>query len=486
MNWPDSLDGGRRKARTTIDLRWVLVIRIVLVALLCVSGAALLALRNVATEAAEQNRAVAVSVEQQLATQLFRVETALDRADRFPDFQALANYALRPGQCIQFLRPDGTQQNSMCAGVDRHALHAPQWFVSGYSALFLEHAGAERRLTSRGQDKGIVKATVAPEAVAERAWNELSNMLGIWALMVVALCLLVYVVVHHALKPAADILVGINRLGDGDLTCRLQPYRLYELDRISQVLNELAQKLQSSTRERTELARQLVDAQERERAHIARELHDDVAQRLTALSAATRSIRNRVRSSIPQAAQECDDLVVMGSNTLRALRETLTLLRPPEIDELGLVASLQEMIDGLNRVAAGRTRIAFAQEGAFDRVSAETAAHTYRIVQEALNNVLRHANARHVQVMILSSSIGQAASQATIELKITDDGEGPSDGWTLAKGQRSGVGLAGMQERVFALGGEFHAGAGSSNGFEVRISFPAALTNAGHRLGEAA
>jgi signal transduction histidine kinase len=486
MRQPNSPPEARLKRRSSIDLKWSLVIRIILVALLCVSGGAVFTLRNVASEAADQNGEAAGYVTKHLSTQLFRIETSLDRADRFPDWEAVSDYALRPGQCIQLLMTNGALRNSMCAGTDQRSLRAPAWFVGGYGMLFLGNSEAERRLASRGQEKGVVKATIAPEAVAERAWLELSRMVGIWAAMVAALCVLVYVVVHHALKPTAEILVGINRLGDGDLAYRLPPYRLNELDRISQVFNELARKLQSTMRERAELARQLVDAQERERAHIARELHDDVAQRLTALSVAARSIGKRVVASTPEAATECDEFVAMGSSALRSLRETLVLLRPPEIDELGLVASLQELVDNQNRTAAGAMTITFNHEGAFEQMATETAAHTYRIVQEGLNNVVRHARARNVRVLLQSLTAVTSKEQGRIDLTVSDDGDGPSADWTAAAGgPRSRIGLVGMRERVFALSGEFHAGAGPAGGFELRISFPISVSE-DFRTGEAA
>ena len=483
MSQPIATNGRRPGSRTAIDLKWALVVRIILVALLCVAGAAAFTLRNIATEADAQNQDTAASVEQHLRTQLFRIETQLDRADRFPDWEAVTNYTLRPGQCIQLLHPEGALQNSVCAGTDQRSLRAPGWFTAGYGALFPDGSAVERTLASRGVTKGVVKATIAPEAVAERAWQELSRMLGVWAAMVAALCVLVYVVVHHALRPAEEILVGINRLGDGDLGHRLPPFRLNELDRISQVLNELAIKLQNATRERADLARQLVDAQERERAHIARELHDDVAQRLAALSVAARSIRKNVGAVTPAVTRECDEFVEMGTGTLRALRETLVLLRPPEIDELGLVASLQELVDAQNR-AAGATTVTLRREGEFDDLPSETAAHAYRIVQEGLTNALRHAGALRVDVALRNVEAVPQGGGRRIELTVSDDGSGPSPDWAEARPGR-GVGLVGIRERVFALDGDFHAGPGASGGFELRVGFPAARA-VPERTGEAA
>jgi len=470
MSQPIVPSESRQQCRAGIDLKWALVIKIILVAFFCVTGGAIFSLRNVASEAASQNGAVADYIAHYLSLQILRIETSLDLPERYPDWEAVSSYPLKPGQCIRLPKLDGTPGNSTCSGIGPHALTAPDWFAGAYAKLFLGHSDAERRLTLRGREKGIVKATTAPEVVAEHAWLDLSKMLGVWASIIGVLCVLVYAVVYRALKPTSEILTGINRLGEGDLTCRLPPYKLNELDRISQVFNELAQKLQTATQQRADLARQLVDARERERARIARELHDDVAQRLAALNVAARSIRKHVGANSSDVDRECDAFVEMGSGALRSLRDTLVLLRPPEIDELGLVASLQELADSQNRAMGGATKIMFERHGDFDWLAAETAAHIYRIVQEGLNNACRHANAGHVNILLRSLPAEDPKGQGRIELTISDDGAGPPTGWMAArKGAR--VGLAGIKERVFALNGNFYAGAGLKGGFELRIGF---------------
>lgn len=478
MSRPALLGGTPPKRPTRFDLKQALVVRLILVALFCVIGSALFNLHNTAQEATDQNREVAAGIEQHLVTQLMRIETALDRADRFPDWDAIARNSLRSGQCIEFLKPDNSVGNSLCSGIDQSTLRAPRWFLEAYKLLFLSHTDIVKPLASRGQAKGAIRATIAPEAVAERGWLELSRMLGVWGAMIAAQCVLVYVVVHHALKPTDDILAGINRLSNGDLTVTLPAYELNELARIAEVFNELARKLQTTTRERAELARQLVDAQERERAHIARELHDDVAQQVAALSVVARSIQKLIGPAVPQATRECNELVKMCSTALRSLRETLIHLRPPEIDELGLVASLQELIDTKNGATGNTTRLSFHHEGRFDRLPIETAAHVYRIAQEAVNNALRHAKAGVVDVRLRNTG-------KRIELTVRDDGVGPGPTWTATRGQHAGVGLIGMRERIFALAGDFYAGEGPSGGFEVRVGFPEAACPA-DMAGEAA
>jgi signal transduction histidine kinase len=458
--------------RSGLDLKWALVRRILVVALLCATGGAGVALQDVALEAGRQNAEAASAVERHLSVQLIRISRGLDLAERFPDWEPVLKFTLRPGQCVQLLRPDGAVRNSNCAGVDERAPSPPEWFVAAYRALFFHHSVADSPLSYRSEPRGVVRATIDPGTVAERAWTDLSRMLGLWAMMIAPLCVLVYFVVDHALRPTAVILSGINRVADGDLAHRLPTFRLRELQRIAEVFNDLTQKLQSTTSERAELAHKLVDAQERERRIIARDLHDDVAQRLTALSYLAHSIRRGIGAAAPEASKDSDDLVAMASGTMKALRETLAHLRPPEIDDLGLVASLQELVAGHDRQAQGTTRFTFQAEGFFEDISAEASGHIYRIIQEGLNNAARHAAARTVEVTLQERRETSAAedSPRLIELWIADDGVGPCR--ETPRDPLSGVGLIGMRERVYALSGEFSAGARTGGGFELRASLP--------------
>ncbi|MEQ1698136.1 MAG: histidine kinase [Hyphomicrobiaceae bacterium] len=466
-------DGQIAQRRSNLDLKWLLVRRIVIVAVLCVLGGAVVVLRDVAAEAGRQNQEVVETIGKQLALQLIRIDSALDLAERFPDLDAIVNYTLRPGQCVQFRHPDGRTTNSNCIGLDSSARPAPMLFTRLYGPLFLGPADVERPLIHRGHSKGTVKATIDLTAVAGRAWFEVSRMLGLWTAMIAVMCLLVYVVVDRALRPTNEILTGLNRLAEGDLSCRLPRFRLRELDRISEVFNDLAQKLQITTWERSGLARQLVDAQERERRHIARELHDDVAQRLSALSCLATSIKIAAGQQATTVQKESDELVAMASGAMRSLRETLTYLRPPEIDDLGLLTSLQGLVAAQNRRARDVTQVVLQAEGSFEELPAETAAHIYRIIQEGLNNAVKHANARTVEITLHSrpgNEAGRKDGSGQIELTIVDDGTGADQ--VLLGNRLNGLGLIGMKERVYALNGNLTTGQSPVGGFELRVTFP--------------
>lgn len=449
------------------DLKWVLVRRIFVVALLCMAGGGALVLRDIAQQATKQNEEAAQTVAKQLAWQLTRIDAALDLANRFPDWDVIVNYALFPGQCLLFVQNDRDTTHSSCFGTDKRAQIAPDWFVEVY-ASFPGPPQVEVPLLHKGQVKGIVIATWDAGTVADRAWTELSRLLGIGAAMIIAMCLLVYVVVERALRPTTEILSGLNRLAEGNLLHRLPHFRLRELNRIAEVFNSLAQKLEATTQERSELARRLVNAQEEERRSIARELHDDVAQRLSVVNSLATSIKKSCQATLPTVSRQSEELVSITSGTMRSLRETLITLRPPEIDDLGLVPSIQGLIGDHNKRANERTRFSLETRGDFDELPAEVAAHIYRIVQEGLNNAARHADARSVRV-VLVNTVGEHKGDRHIELAIIDDGKATLP---ATRDRHSGIGLIGIRERVFALAGTFIAEQRTGGGFELRVTFP--------------
>lgn len=449
------------------DLKWVLVRRILLVALLCTTVGALLVVRDVGREATVKNQEAAAMLAKQLSLQLTRIDAALDRHDRFPDWEAIANYALDPGQCLQYVPGGSGTAYSNCHGADMHGQISPEWFVEAYE-IFSSQSVVELPLVHGAAMKGTVVATIESKAIADRAWSELSRLVGIAATMILVMCLLVYVAIERSLRPTAEILSGLNRLAEGDLTHRLPPFKMKELDRIAEVFNGLAQKLEATTHERTELARKLVNAQEQERQHLARELHDDVAQRLSAVNGLATSIKRSCRDAAPSAARQSEELVELAAGTMRSLRETLTYLRPPEIDDLGLILSVQSLVQGHNRLAAGNTTFSLDARGDLDDLPAETSAHVYRIVQEGLNNAARHAHARNVSVEIKNVT-GDSVNGRRIELIVTDDG---MNALPSTREHQGGIGLVGIRERVYALAGTFSAGRRGNDGFELRVSFP--------------
>lgn len=450
-----------------MDLKWLLVRRITLVAVACFLAGAGLALYVSAREALQQNATLAELASRQLNLQLSRIDRSTALPSQFPDWDLISSFALAPGQCVDFQGVDPKRNRSSCSGLAADAAVPPKWFSEAFRSLISRHLSASRPLSYRGAAQGVIYASLDPSATSGRAWAIVSPLLGLSALLVGALCAATYLVVDRSLRPADDILEGLNRLAEGDLKVRLPAFQLAEFNRISQVFNDVSAELDRATSERAEFAHRLVDTQEQERRHLARELHDEIAQRLSAISAMAACVRNSAQAEAPQLVGEARELEKMASNLMVSLRRTLSYLRPQEIDDLGLVPSLKALIDQHNESARGRTVYSIETANELEGLRAETSAHVYRIVQEALTNAAKHASARTVIVKLTEHADND---RKKVRLSVIDDGIGSRARMNSA--HASGSGLIGMQERVSALSGTFAAGPLPEGGFGLHIEFP--------------
>lgn len=450
-----------------MTLKWLLVRRITLVAVACLFAGSLIAIYRVSSFAKHQNEELAQSVSRQLNLQLVRIDTMLDLPKRFPDWDLVTSYALQPGQCVQLLKADGSEWRTSCSGVDTVSNPPPQWFITAYKYFVGAEMLSSRPVSYRNKVTGSVVASFNPAAVAGEMWHTIAPVFGFSALLVAVLCAVTYYVIDRALRPTTVILDRINRLAKGDLSSRLPAFRVVEINRISEVFNALVADLKHASSERAELARRLVDAQEQQRRHIARELHDEIAQKLSALNALAACLRIAVQREATELEGEARALEDMASSLMVSLRKTLTYLRPQEIDDLGLLPSLEGLVATYNTEAKGRTRYTIEATGDIEDLNSETRAHVYRIIQEALNNAAKHANAQNVKVSL--NQLRNAAGEK-IELAVTDDGIGTAREAKYKAFASSG--LIGMRERVLALSGSLDAGPRPQGGFGLHVQFP--------------
>jgi signal transduction histidine kinase len=173
------------------------------------------------------------------------------------------------------------------------------------------------------------------------------------------------------------------------------------------------------------------------------------------MSAKAASIKVTAENECPALASEAHNLSQMAMAVMRSLRTTLQTLRPPEIDDFGLAASLTALVSDHERRADGKLKIKLDVGGGLQGLPPTAAAHLYRIVQEGLTNISKHANASRARVALSLRPMERrqhASERRWLELTIEDDGCGSFDNGIAEEG--SGLGLIGMRERAMALGGQ--------------------------------
>jgi two-component system sensor histidine kinase UhpB len=205
-----------------------------------------------------------------------------------------------------------------------------------------------------------------------------------------------------------------------------------------------------------ELAQRLIKVQENERLAIARELHDDLAQHCTAIRLEAAFIeRSRDVAQIAASAQRTSAEAAALQHSVRRL---LRRLRPAELDALGLVAALQSLCDDWH--SRSGLRCSLVHRGASQNLGEALDTAVYRVVQEALSNVVRHARASGVRIEL-------AADDETLTLCVQDDGQGFD-----ATRTTRGLGLLGIAERASALGGRLLATSAPGAGARLSLTLP--------------
>lgn len=272
------------------------------------------------------------------------------------------------------------------------------------------------------------------------------------------------VVLRAAFRPLDSLERVAEAVRRGDLSARAEPVTFGDpqLARLAETFNDTLSRLEQDQEQLRLLTVQVIGAQEDERKRIARELHDDTAQILFAQLLRIAAVKSSPRDAVEG---QIDQLEAMTVEAIEAVRRLALELRPPALDDLGL----REALEGLTQRYSEQTGIpiAFRTSGLRERLDPAVELVLYRVAQEALTNVAKHAGARHASVAIERRS-------GDVTLEVRDDGIGftsrPS-----GKDERRGLGLGlfGMEERVMLVGGSLRiSGAAEGSGTVIRAVIP--------------
>jgi len=225
------------------------------------------------------------------------------------------------------------------------------------------------------------------------------------------------------------------------------------------IITDLTERKQAEST-RLELMKRLVSAEDQERQRIARELHDETGQSLTALLVGLRAIEEQ--SLTPDVLSAAQRLRRIAARTVEDVGRLARGLHPSVLDDVGLVAAVQRHASDYAKSFG--TAVDLRLEGVASlRLPPLVQTTAFRIIQEALTNVARHARARMVRVEMTHEG-------TKLDLVVRDDGVGFDTGATL--GKASGLGLHGMQERVALLGGSIAVESGPDHGTTVHARIP--------------
>jgi signal transduction histidine kinase len=287
-----------------------------------------------------------------------------------------------------------------------------------------------------------------------------NRILGLGAVIAAAFLIVAALLARSVTRPVLELVEGTRRLGRRDFSARLQVSSADEIGQLAESFNRMAEDLARTTVSKAELeklAGKLITAQEDERRRIARELHDDLTQRLAAVA-----IEAGRLEKLPEPGRALqrikDQMSALAHDVARLARS----LHPAMLEELGLLAAIQsECRASFER---GGPPVEFHAPDHVSGLSSQTQLTIYRIVQEALNNIRKHAQAESVSIRLTLEG-GEA------HLEVEDDGVGfdrAGPGW------RPGLGIASMEERARLAGGRFEIRSAPQRGTYIGVRLPVA------------
>ena len=314
---------------------------------------------------------------------------------------------------------------------------------------------------------------------------ELTPVLGLLATLVAAS--LGLAMARSVVEPVRRMSEAMRRIAAGYLGQRVEVDNRDELGDLAARINRTTEELASlqAARLAEERARareealhervaQVTRAQEEERRRIARELHDGLGPSLAAIGNRLRASRAILRSDPEQAEHELEEVERGLRDHVGQIRELIHDLRPPALDQLGLAEAVRQYAERFARDAGIQATVRTGGELALDPLAEVT---VFRVMQECLSNVQRHAGARRVELSL-------ERADGSVTLAVADDGSGfdcravgggAGSGAAARDDGGSGLGLLGMRERAALVGGELDVSSACGTGTRVVLRLPAGV-----------
>ena len=286
------------------------------------------------------------------------------------------------------------------------------------------------------------------------------------------------------------------RMADGDLTTPIGLQRKDEVGKLAQSFEkmrsqlktsldeierrdvELEERVQERTRQverlyaelqgkeelRTHLLEKLISAQEEERARIARELHDEAGQSLTGIVMSVEAAASSLPPRASVSQERLERAKTLAQDTIEEIRKLVMDLRPAALDDLGLMPALRAYAE--ERLADRGVRVYLEPSKLDQRLPQHVESCLFRVVQEAITNIARHAHARHAHIQLRRRN-------RSLTLLVEDDGTGFDMAEILESADKTrALGLLGMQERVALCGGSLQVESTPGKGTRITAELP--------------
>ncbi|MEE8174582.1 MAG: histidine kinase, partial [Dehalococcoidia bacterium] len=314
-----------------------------------------------------------------------------------------------------------------------------------------------------GGEAGVVRLGMSEASINAAVAGHIRNIL-LWVGLILVLGLSVaYGLASILAKPISQLAEAARAVGRGDFRWKAPVWAKDEIGSLGAAFDEMSEELKRKEEMRVQLLAKVIGAQEEERKRIARELHDETSQALSSLMVGLRFIEDS--AGTVQVREKTAELRALAARTLDEVHGLATELRPSLLDDLGLAAAIQRYVKQYS-IKMNISVDSHVSGLSGQRLLPEIEVAVYRIIQEALTNVAKHAETKNVSVIL-------TYRHSSLVAVIEDDGKGFDVNRVMASAPEKKLGLFGMHERAFLIGGEFtiesQPGAGTTIFLEVPL-----------------
>jgi two-component system sensor histidine kinase UhpB len=301
----------------------------------------------------------------------------------------------------------------------------------------------------------VVAALFAASAASslDLKFNDQRLAFALLAMTVILALLLNILMLQRRFSPLDQLIREIESIDPSEPGSFKAPEEpVEEVERLAHAFANLLERVEA---ERRRAGRLQLRAQEEERKRVARDLHDEVNQALTAILLRLEALTH---VAPPRLKAELAETKGLANQAMEELLQLARQLRPAALDDHGFVPTIEEQLRRFKAQYGIETSL--STEGALDNLGSDQQLVLYRVTQEALNNIVRHAKAQKVVVDI-------ARTDGSVELCVSDDGKG-----FVVGTEKGGLGLEGMAERARLVNGEFEVDATPGRGTTLKLRVP--------------
>lgn len=390
-----------------------------------------------------------------LALQLIKINVGTTQSNETDWVYRLRSLEQTRHLKIQLKKPSGTIIN-----IARNPQEAeqqdtpPNWFIN---LVVSNYPKAEQQITTFDNHSLTLIIQANPMDEMTEVWHETIAFFSTLLALVLLTFLAVHLVFNKTIQTIQTIVKNLKNIEKGEYDKKLPYFSTQEYDSIAKAINQLNDVLNKTQLQNHALTQHSLEIQEEERQHLSQELHDEFGQSLTAIKVMAvtagheKSDTKKITCSIIEI---CDHLMTV-------VRSMMKQLHPLILTELGLKATLEDLLNHWE-TRLPKTSFSLKINDAVDSLDKTIIIQVFRVIQESVTNIIRHADATHVTI---SLKINPAFN--TLHLLIEDDGKGCD--LTV---NNSGFGLQGMAERIKLLGGNFKMQSQLDKGMLITAQIP--------------